>query len=68
MGRGKHSQFHQGNINCAKCHRPKAEADRIGPDLSRMDKDVTDEFLVESILQPSKVINEEFATTASLTM
>ena len=51
--------FHQGNINCAKCHN-SAEEDRIGPDLSRMEKDVTDEHLIESILNPSKVIKEGF--------
>ncbi len=54
--------FHQGNINCAKCHRSAAERDRIGPDLSRMDREVTDEFIVESILQPSKTIKQGFET------
>ena len=43
--------FHQGNINCAKCHRPTAEKDRIGPDLSRMDREATDESIIESILR-----------------
>ena len=55
--------FHQGNIACAKCHRPTADQDRIGPDLSRLGKDVTDLSLVESILQPSKVIKKEYQTT-----
>ena len=54
--------FHQGNIACAKCHRPMAEQDRIGPDLSRLGKEVTDVSLIESILQPSKVIKKEFQT------
>ena len=60
--------FHQGSINCAKCHRPKAAAERIGPDLSRIDPAVTNEFLVESILQPSKKIKEGFETVAALTL
>ncbi|MEP3479060.1 MAG: hypothetical protein ABJZ55_07430 [Fuerstiella sp.] len=55
--------FHQGNIACAKCHRPTADQDRIGPDLSRLGKDVTDVSLVESILQPSRVIKKEYQTT-----
>jgi putative heme-binding domain-containing protein len=55
--------FHQGNINCAKCHRPSAEKDRLGPDLSRMEPDVTDAHLIESILQPSKTIKKGFETT-----
>ncbi len=60
--------FHQGNINCAKCHRPKAEADRIGPDLSRLDQESTDAYLVESILEPSRVIKKGFETATVLTL
>ena len=54
--------FHQGNINCARCHRPAAGKTRLGPDLSKLGKDMTDEMIVESILQPSKVIAKGFAT------
>ena len=60
--------FHQGNINCAKCHRNKAERDRIGPDLSRMDQKTTDAFIVESILNPSKAIKKGFETVNVTTM
>ncbi len=60
--------FHQGNINCAKCHRPSAEQDRLGPDLSRMDASATDAYLIESILQPSKVITKGFETTVILSV
>ncbi|MFT5300282.1 MAG: putative heme-binding domain-containing protein [Mariniblastus sp.] len=60
--------FHQGNINCAKCHRAQAEAQRIGPDLSRMEQDTTDSFLVESILAPSKVIKKGFESATILTV
>jgi putative heme-binding domain-containing protein len=55
--------FHQGNINCAKCHRPSAEQDRLGPDLGKMDADATGAFLIESILQPSRVIKKGFETS-----
>jgi putative heme-binding domain-containing protein len=58
--------FHQGSINCAKCHRPSAEMDRLGPDLSRMDQDITDAYLIESILQPSRTIKQGFETTVIL--
>ncbi|GAB5443086.1 MAG: hypothetical protein Fues2KO_34350 [Fuerstiella sp.] len=60
--------FHQGNINCAKCHRPIAEKDRIGPDLSRLDSDTSDESLVESILQPSKSIRKGYETVSIVTV
>lgn len=54
--------FHQGNINCAKCHQPATDKNRLGPDLSRLDKQVTDVSLVESILEPSKVISKGYET------
>ena len=58
--------FHQGNIACAKCHRPSEESDRIGPDLSRIADDVTDESIVESILLPSKTIKDPFKSVRIL--
>ncbi len=60
--------FHQGNINCAKCHRPTAEPQRIGPDLSRIENEVTDAYLVESILQPSKEIKKGYEPVVALTL
>lgn len=60
--------FHQGNIACAKCHRPTAEKDRIGPDLSRVAATVSNESFVESILQPSKLVAKEYQTTVVIRM
>ena len=60
--------FHQGNINCAKCHRPTTEEQRIGPDLGRLEADVTNESLVESILYPSRQIKEEYKSIIVLTV
>ncbi len=54
--------YHQGNVNCAKCHRPAAGSSLIGPDLKKLAPDTTDAFIVESILLPSKKINEGFET------
>ncbi len=59
--------FHQGNINCAKCHRAKSEKDRIGPDLSRMGDEVTDKLIIEAILEPSKIIKKGYETVSVLT-
>ena len=58
--------FHQGNINCAKCHRQQSERDRLGPDLAKLGDDVTEEQIVESILNPSAKINEDFQTVRVL--
>ena len=60
--------FHQGNINCAKCHRPAAEKNRIGPDLSRLARDTTDEMIIEAILEPSKQIKQGYETHVLLTL
>jgi len=60
--------FHQGNINCIKCHRASAAADGIGPDLSRIEPEVTVAFIIESILEPSKVIKKGFETVIVLTL
>lgn len=60
--------FHQGNIACAKCHHPGAVKDRIGPDVSRMEQNVPDTSIVESILQPSKTILKGYETIRVLTV
>ena len=54
--------FHQGNINCAKCHRSKSDQNRFGPDLRRMEPETSDESIIESILQPSRQIREGYET------
>lgn len=59
--------FHQGNINCSKCHQPAADKDPLAPDLSRLGKVVTDVSLVESILDPSKAISRGYETLNVLT-
>ena len=59
--------FHQGNIACAKCHRPNSEKMRLGPDLSRIGADLNNEHLVESILWPSKKIKEGYETVTAVT-
>ena len=58
--------FHQGNINCARCHRPAAGKTQLGPELSKLAKDMTDETVIESILLPSKVIAKGFASKVIL--
>lgn len=60
--------FHQGNINCAQCHRPANEGDRIGPDLESLPPEVTASDLIVSILQPSAQIREGYETTRILTV
>jgi putative heme-binding domain-containing protein len=50
----------QGKGQCAKCHRVGGEGGRIGPALDRIASRRAPEFLMESILQPSKEIAPDF--------
>ena len=54
--------FHAPQLLCAKCHTNGETTNTLGPDLSRIGKDVTDLHLIESILSPSKMIKKEYAT------
>lgn len=61
--------FHQPFLACAKCHAVGQVANlpvtapsqlTLGPDLAKLGKEATAEALVESILDPSKVIRKGF--------
>lgn len=51
--------FYNQTLSCVKCHDP-AQGQRLGPDLASKREGVTDAFLVESILNPSKDIRKGF--------
>ncbi|GAC1473719.1 MAG: c-type cytochrome [Isosphaeraceae bacterium] len=52
--------FHQRQSNCVQCHAEGANS--LGPDLAAIGKDVSVESLIESILEPSKVIRKGYET------
>jgi putative heme-binding domain-containing protein len=52
--------FYQPQLACTRCHVADNPDNPLGPDLTKLDKDTTDEHLVESVLQPSKVIRKGF--------
>ncbi|WP_254512519.1 discoidin domain-containing protein [Anatilimnocola floriformis] len=54
--------FYARALACATCHSVGDRAGAIGPDLARLDKKTTDAALVESLLEPSKVIAPLYAT------
>lgn len=58
--------FPQESAGCTTCHIAGAR-DLLGPDLTRMNKDRSDEFLVEAVLNPSKVISKGFESTTVIT-
>ena len=57
--------FHQPFLACSKCHTAgqPSSLPLLGPDLTRLDKNTTAESLVESVLEPSKVIRKGFEPT-----
>ena len=52
--------FYQERLTCRKCHEFGKETEPLGPDLTKPEKEPTDVFLVESILQPSKEIRKGY--------
>jgi putative heme-binding domain-containing protein len=57
----------QGKVQCAKCHRVGSEGGRIGPALDRIASRRAPEFVMESIVQPSKEIASEYEAVAVAT-
>lgn len=60
--------FFQPQMACSKCHASgTAQQNALGPDLTSLGRDVTDESLVESVLLPSKVIRRGYQTVSLVT-
>ena len=60
-GRGDASRgavlFFQPFLTCAKCH-DAVLGTQLGPDIAQAGKEATAEYLIESMLNPSKVIKK----------
>ena len=59
--------FKSNTLSCIKCHDAKNKKP-IGPDLSIRRDEVTDVFLVDSVLEPSKVIHKDYKQEQVLTI
>ncbi len=59
--------FHRPYFACVKCHEAGEGGNPLGPDLAKTDKGVTDEYLIESILSPSKEIKKGYEPIAIAT-
>ena len=60
--------FFQQHMACSKCHAVgKAPLNSLGPDLTTLGKEVSDESLVEAVLLPSKVIRKGFESVTVIT-
>lgn len=59
--------LHQPQLACTKCHPCGEPGSALGPDLARLGKEATPEYLVESLLHPSKVIKKGYETVTVVT-
>jgi putative heme-binding domain-containing protein len=60
-GRGA-AVFYQPSLTCVRCHVSETGSPALGPDLTTVSKELTDASLVESILEPSRVIKKGYET------
>lgn len=60
--------FYQPQMACRQCHSVDGSTSPLGPALSEKRPDATNEFLVESVLHPSKSIRKEFQTAVLVTV
>ncbi len=58
--------FADQKLGCANCHAA-GRTDLLGPDLSRLGKEVTPALIIESLLDPSKSIRKGFETVTVIT-
>jgi putative heme-binding domain-containing protein len=55
------------SVQCLACHKFKDAGGSIGPDLTAVGNRFTAEYVLESILLPSKVISDQYANTQIVT-
>lgn len=56
--------FHQVHVGCIKCHAVDGTTNSLGPDLTKLSeqKDATDDYVMTSVLEPSRVIRKGYET------
>ena len=59
--------FFQPQLACARCHDAAGSSSPLGPDLTKIGRELKDEQFVESILQPSRLIKQGFESVVLLT-
>ncbi len=58
--RGKKVFFETNGVSCKSCHRIQKEGKDVGPELTAIGKKLSRVQLLESILQPSKLIDPKY--------
>lgn len=60
--RGRKLFLETANVSCKNCHRIQKEGKEVGPELTTIGKKLTRVQLLESILEPSKLIDPKYVT------
>lgn len=60
--RGRVIFFEKSEVSCRRCHKVQGQGGDVGPDLSRIGRDKTREYLLESMVDPNKQIAKGFET------
>lgn len=60
--RGKQVFFETSGVSCKNCHRIQKEGKEIGPELTAIGKKYSRVQLLESMLEPSKLIDPKYVT------
>jgi uncharacterized repeat protein (TIGR03806 family) len=60
--RGKQVFFETTAVSCKNCHRIGNDGKAVGPELTDIGKKLTREQILESILEPSKLIDPKYVT------
>ena len=59
--------FFQSPAGCARCHSTSTKKSPLGPNLSDLGRKVSDQFVIESLLHPSKHIEDAYRNHSILT-
>jgi putative heme-binding domain-containing protein len=59
---GKQIFFDTSGVSCKNCHRIQNDGTEVGPELTRIGNKLTRAQLLESILEPSKLVDPKYVT------
>jgi len=60
--RGRQVFFETSGVVCKNCHRIRQDGKEVGPELTTIGKKLTRAQLLESILEPSKLVDPKYVT------
>jgi quinoprotein glucose dehydrogenase len=63
---GRRIFYERSDVQCVRCHKAGGAGGEVGPELGKIGGQKTREYLLESILEPSKAIAEGWGQTAFL--